>query len=104
MNANGLVVTPDTSAAGENDTLIFPVEHTAIRAFSKLYGDQKPAQQVLRAVRKRRRHVGIGLEQEGCEFSTPIRNKRFANDEDWYEVVADEADGVDSWFSQAGVS
>jgi hypothetical protein len=107
LNANGLIVTPDTATAGDNDALIFPVEQKSIRAFNKLYGDEKPtqrAQQVLRAIRKRRKHLGIGLEQEGCEFSNPVRNKLFANDEEWYEVVADEEDGVDTWFSQGDES
>uniref|UniRef100_A0A364L0C1 C2H2-type domain-containing protein n=1 Tax=Talaromyces amestolkiae TaxID=1196081 RepID=A0A364L0C1_TALAM len=102
--ANGLIVTPDAATAGESDTLIFPVEPTPIRAFNKLYGDQKPterAQQVLRAVQKRRKRVGIGLEQQGCEFSTPVRNKLFVNDEEYYEVVTDEEEGTDDWFSQA---
>lgn len=104
MIANGLIVTPDAATAGESDTLIFPVEPTPIRAFNKLYGDQKPterAQQVLRAVQKRRKRVGIGLEQQGCEFSTPVRNKLFVNDEEYYEVVTDEEEGTDDWFSQA---
>ncbi|EEA21472.1 hypothetical protein TMatcc_009116 [Talaromyces marneffei ATCC 18224] len=103
LNANGLIVTPDAITAGENDALIFPVEPIPIRAFNKLYGDQKAtdrARQVLRAVQKRRRRVGIGLEQEGCEFSTPVRNKLFVNDEEFYEVVTDGEQGTDDWFSQ----
>ncbi|GAM37989.1 C2H2 finger domain protein [Talaromyces pinophilus] len=103
LNANGLIVTPDATTAGESDALIFPVEPTPIRAFNKLHGDQKPserARQVLRAVQKRRKRVGIGLEQEGCEFSTPVRNKLFVNDEEYYEVIADEEEGTDDWFSQ----
>lgn len=103
LNANGLIVTPDVTTACESDTLIFPVEPTPIRAFNKLHGDQKPtdrARQVLRAVQKRRRHVGIGLEQEGCEFSTTVRNKLFVNDEEHYEVVTDDEEGTDDWFSQ----
>jgi len=103
LNANGFIVTPDAATAGENDALIFPVEQIPIRAFNKLYGDHKPterAQQVLRAIQKRRKHVGIGLEQEGCEFSTPIRNKLFVNDEEWYQVVTDEEEKADNWFSQ----
>jgi hypothetical protein len=106
LNANGLIVTPDATTAGESDTLIFPVEPTPIRAFNKLYGDQKPtdrARQVLRAVQKRRKRVGIGLEQEGCEFSTPVRNKLFVNDEEYSEVVTDE-EGTDDWFSQGDTS
>lgn len=103
LTANGLIVTPDAATAGESDTLIFPAESTSIRAFNKLYGDQKPtdrARQVLRAVRQRRKRVGIGLEQEGCEFSTPVRNKFFMKDEEYYEVVEenDDSDVADNWF------
>lgn len=107
LNAHGLIITPNAATAGENDALIFPVETTSIRAFNKLYGDQKPkerAQQVLRAIQKRRKHVGIGLEQEGCEFSNPVRNKAFTKDEEWYEVVDEEEDDVDDWFTQGDSS
>jgi hypothetical protein len=107
LNANGLIVTPDATMAGENDILIFPVEPTPIRAFNKLYGDEKPterARQVLRAVQTRRKRVGIGLEQQGCEFSTPVRNKLFVNDEEFYAVVTDEEEGTDDWFSQGDTS
>lgn len=103
MNANGQIVTPDVSTAGESDTLIFPVQPAHIREFNKIHGDQKPterARQVLRAVQKRRKRVGIGLEQEGCEFSTPVRNKLFVNDEEYFEIVADDGEGKDDWFSQ----
>ncbi|EED16953.1 C2H2 finger domain protein, putative [Talaromyces stipitatus ATCC 10500] len=100
---NGLHVTPDATTASESDALIFPVGPTPIRAFNRLYGNQKPtdrARQVLRAVQKRRKRVGIGLEQGGCEFSTPVRNKLFVNDEEFYEVVTDDEEGTDNWFSQ----
>jgi hypothetical protein len=105
LTANGSIVTPDASTAGESDSLIYPVESkSSIKAFYKVHGTEKPdeqAQEVLLAVRRRQQRVGIGLEQEGCEFSNPKRNKAIVNDEGFYQVVSEEeeADG-DNWFQR----
>ncbi|KAH8700139.1 hypothetical protein BGW36DRAFT_291187 [Talaromyces proteolyticus] len=107
LNANGSIITPDANKAGESDSLIFPVEPTPIRAFNKLRGNDMPtqkAQEVLLAVRRRRKQVGIGLEQQGCEFSNPTRNKVFVNDEEVYQVVTDDEEDADDWFQQGDSS
>lgn len=105
LNANGSIVTPDASTAGENDSLIYPVESkSSIKAFYKVHGTEKPekqAQEVLLAVKRRQQRVGIGLEQEGCEFSNPSRNKVMVNDEEYYQVVSEEEeDREDNWFQR----
>lgn len=108
LNANGSIITPDASTAGESDSLIYPVESkSSIKAFYKVHEIEKPddqAQEVLLAVRRRQQRVGVGLEQEGCEFSNPKRNKAMVNDEEFYQVVSEEEgeeeEYGDSWFQQ----
>lgn len=104
LNANGSIVTPDASTAGEGDSLIYPVESkSSIKAFYKVHGIEKPkdqAQEVLLAVRRRQQRVGVGLEQEGCEFSNPKRNKAIVNDEEFYQVVSEEEEDGDNWFQR----
>ncbi|CRG86593.1 Translation initiation factor IF-2 [Talaromyces islandicus] len=102
LNANGSIVTPDARTAGEGDSLIYPVESkSSIKAFYKVHGTEKPEEQaheVLLAVRRRQQRVGVGLEQEGCEFSNPRRNKAMVNDEEYYQVVSEEEEDEDHWF------
>jgi hypothetical protein len=81
------------ATAGDVDSLIFPVDHTPIRAFNKLRGNQsnvEKAKEVLKAVQHQRRKVGFGLEQGGCEFAIPARNKVLSNDEGVFAEVSDD--------------
>lgn len=87
------MVTPNAATAGDGDSLIFPVDHTPIRAFNKLHGNQsnlEKAKEVLKAVQHQRRKVGFGLEQGGCELANPARNKVLSNDEEVFEQVSDD--------------
>lgn len=91
-DSSGAVVTPNVATAGDVDSLIFPVDHTPIRAFNKLRGIQsnvEKAKEVLKAVQHQRRKIGFGLDQSGCEFASPEGNKVLSNDEEFFALVSD---------------
>ncbi|KAL3491552.1 hypothetical protein BJX62DRAFT_123306 [Aspergillus germanicus] len=80
---------PESNHPGNEDSLIFPASYSSIRAFNRVHGkntQQDKAREIMKAVKRLKEHIGVGLDPGGCELATPVRNRRVSNDEDVYEV------------------
>ncbi|KAL2783952.1 hypothetical protein BJX66DRAFT_330307 [Aspergillus keveii] len=80
---------PESNHPGNEDSLIFPASYSSIRAFNRVHGkntQQEKAREIMKAVKRLKEHIGVGLDPGGCELATPVRNQRVSNDEDVYEV------------------
>ncbi|KAL3454357.1 hypothetical protein BJX65DRAFT_632 [Aspergillus insuetus] len=80
---------PESNHPGNEDSLIFPASYSSIRAFNRVHGkhtQQEKAREIMKAVKRLKEHIGVGLDPGGCELATPVRNQRVSNEEDIYEV------------------
>jgi hypothetical protein len=84
---------PESNHPGNEDSLIFPASYSSIRAFNRVHGkhtQQEKAREIMKAVKRLKEHIGVGLDPGGCELATPVRNQRVSNDEDVYEVRSEQ--------------
>lgn len=80
---------PHSSQSKGEDALIFPASFSSIRAFNKVHGNSTQrdrAEGILKAVRKQKERIGVGLDPGGCQLATPARNANLTAEEGVYEV------------------
>ncbi|PYH99401.1 hypothetical protein BO71DRAFT_437496 [Aspergillus ellipticus CBS 707.79] len=81
---------PDTARPGNQDSIVFPVSKSSMRAFNKAHGNvtqNDKSFEVYRAVLRLKEQIGMGMDIGGTRLSKVVRNQPVSHEEELYKHV-----------------